>query len=654
RFKTGLTLPPQITAELIALGHPPPTSSSSSSRVSSRKPHRTPNCQTREKSAQPIHTKTTKVKPKSKSIIKPDPPTQPTTALGKLVARQDAKTSVIPKSKKRKQRSSEEDIEDKRIAWLERELGLGNSSSNGKRKLRQEFEEDGLEDLFDGLEALDKLVENLQQPVSLSDDEPKAARKKDVSDDESEWSGCHGEIVTDDDNETQPILDTTQSSSTLQPSGEEILDPKIEAPKELSENLQNSASTSAPTRYIPPHLRQKEVSSNDSTTNLKPQLDPRLRRQLMGILNRVSPTTIPTCLESLSGLYRSHPRAIVTEGLIEVILELIGSHDELGASLAVTYSALIAAICRGGIEVSGVEIGWAPNFISSLSLRLCTIYQKSDSNSFNSGKTGINLLGFISHLYFFQVIGCPLVYDIVRLLINEGLNEARVEGLLVLLKNAGPRLRHDDPVALKEIVQMAQANKGEGAQASSRTKFMFETLLDLKNNKIRKEAQAASSAVENLKETLKKYLSGVAKKSSTSSEPLQLTLKDLKEAEKRGKWWLIGAAWDGDPLLELESKSTTAADTNEALVRLAKQQGMNTDVRRSVFTTLMTAEDYVDASEKLDRLGLTAIQQREIIRVLLHCLGNLVCHIRSRLHFNSHSGISFGNLVRLKLEGGRC
>lgn len=45
---------------------------------------------------------------------------------------------------------------------------------------------------------------------------------------------------------------------------------------------------------------------------------------------------------------------------------------------------------------------------------------------------------------------------------------------------------------------------------------MFETLLDLKNNKIRKEAQAASSTTEELKETLKKYLGGLAKKSSKS------------------------------------------------------------------------------------------------------------------------------------------
>lgn len=190
-------------------------------------------------------------------------------------------------------------------------------------------------------------------------------------------------------------------------------------------------SVSVSSRYVPPHLRQKGVLS---PVEAAVKLDPRLRRQLMGILNRVSPTTIPTCLESLRGLYTTHARAVVTEGLVEVILELVGARDELGAALAVTYSAMIAAISRGGVQVSGVEIGWAPSFIAALTCRLCAIYEQSVSNG-ETGKSGPNLLSFLSHLYFFQVIGCALVYDFVRLLINEGLNEARVEGLMVLLKS---------------------------------------------------------------------------------------------------------------------------------------------------------------------------------------------------------------------------
>lgn len=39
--------------------------------------------------------------------------------------------------------------------------------------------------------------------------------------------------------------------------------------------------------------------------------------------------------------------------------------------------------------------------------------------------------------------------------------------------DAGPRLRHDDPVALKEIVQMAQANKKEGGETRYQSQFLF-------------------------------------------------------------------------------------------------------------------------------------------------------------------------------------
>ena len=50
-------------------------------------------------------------------------------------------------------------------------------------------------------------------------------------------------------------------------------------------------------------------------------------------------------------------------------------------------------------------------------------------------------------------------------------------------------------------------------------------------------------------------------------EPLSVSLADLHAVDKRGKWWLVGSAWAGDPLVERQtaqpssssSKSKTAA-----------------------------------------------------------------------------------------------
>lgn len=89
-------------------------------------------------------------------------------------------------------------------------------------------------------------------------------------------------------------------------------------------------------------------------------------------------------------------------------------------------------------------------------------------------------------------------------------------------------------------------------------------------------------------------------------DPLRVTLVDLHSAESRGKWWLVGAAWGGDPLAEHQENAAAArtpgknGDQDElggpsvmvetALLKLAKKQGMNTDVRRRIFMVLMSSD----------------------------------------------------------------
>ena len=48
---------------------------------------------------------------------------------------------------------------------------------------------------------------------------------------------------------------------------------------------------------------------------------------------------------------------------------------------------------------------------------------------------------------------------------------------------------------------------------------------------------------------------------------------------------------------------------------------MNTDVRKKIFVALMGATDCFDAYERLLQLHLKEKQEREIVRVLLHCCG---------------------------------
>ena len=143
---------------------------------------------------------------------------------------------------------------------------------------------------------------------------------------------------------------------------------------------------------------------------------------------------------------------------------------------------------------------------------------------------------------------------------------------------------------------------------------MIETLSNLKNNKMKKaiDGGASGAGAQEAVERLKKFLSGMNKKrhreqtpypdSSWKSliiigavkphEPLRVTLEDLRSAESKGKWWLVGAAWNGDPLVDSKdsTRTTGAVDQENELLRLARKQGMNTDIRRSIFVVLMSSE----------------------------------------------------------------
>jgi nucleolar MIF4G domain-containing protein 1 len=160
---------------------------------------------------------------------------------------------------------------------------------------------------------------------------------------------------------------------------------------------------------------------------------------------------------------------------------------------------------------------------------------------------------------------------------------------------------------------------------SSRTKFMVETLNNLKNNKVGKRPAAAQSQDGGSVERMKKFLSGLSKKrhgqqllisfterkltpfhriSVLSHEPLRVSLADLHSADSKGKWWIVGAAWGGDPLVDNaatasqgKAQRNSATEVQEqalasenALLKIARKQGMNTDIRRSVFVVIMSSD----------------------------------------------------------------
>ena len=71
-------------------------------------------------------------------------------------------------------------------------------------------------------------------------------------------------------------------------------------------------------------------------------------------------------------------------------------------------------------------------------------------------------------------------------------------------------------------------------------------------------------------------------------EPLRVTLDDIRNIKEKGKWWLVGASWKNEELSF--QQQTNEKQENDALLSLAREQRMNTEIRRAVFIALMGSE----------------------------------------------------------------
>ncbi|VDB83737.1 unnamed protein product [Peniophora sp. CBMAI 1063] len=524
--------------------------------------------------------------PKGKASAATEPSKREPSALQKLANR--ATSMPVP-------RSQTERDEDARIAYLESKLGM----KKGAKKGGGGFEDDGLDDLLDGL---DSIVGPGPGPLDS---------ESEFSDEEDENEGSLDGSEDVDDGLSNGAADASLEWTGFAWEGEE-------AP------ASPNPATPAPGRYVPPHLRNKAASADETEAIAK------LTRQLKGLLNRLSEQNIANILDEIEDLYRKHRRHDMTETLTNLLVNGITSHSSMLDSFVILNAALISALHKiVGVEFAAFVI---QNIVAKYEEQYSALTASGEATDVPDeakGKECSNLIILLSELYNFQVISCVLIYDIIRSLLDGDLAETDVELLLKLLRNSGQQLRQDDPTALKDIIQIVQNKVGANeSSSSSRTRFMIETLINLKNNKTKQRAAAQHTGGDSV-ERLKKFLTGLGKKRHLMAhDPLRVSLADLHSADSRGKWWLVGAAWGGDPLVDHQAKQQPQADSastavaENALLKLAKKQGMNTDIRRSIFVVLMSSDDYMDACERLAQLNLTEVQQREIVRVILHCCGN--------------------------------
>jgi nucleolar MIF4G domain-containing protein 1 len=132
---------------------------------------------------------------------------------------------------------------------------------------------------------------------------------------------------------------------------------------------------------------------------------------------------------------------------------------------------------------------------------------------------------------------------------------------------------------------------------------MVETIINLKNNRA-KATTSSSVLTSEATIRMKKFLGKLNEKGLRSGgEPLRVTLEDIRNVKEKGKWWLVGASWKNDDI-SFEPAKSSNREEQDALLSLAREQRMNTEIRRAVFIALMGSEVIPPSSGKRLTTGL--------------------------------------------------
>ena len=569
---------------------------------------------------------TTSVQPKApKSILKKPKPLEEKPLATSL--------SPSPPPPKKLSRGVQDKLlaDDAEIAALEKALGV-----KGKKKLPKSFEDDDLESLLEGIddavglnkdrlgkrkrseedEWLERKRQKAQAGMLVIEDSRSSASSQE--DDEDSWIG--NEYGDEDDVQGQSDTDEDDEFESFGEEDEPPLPAKTMA--RTRENpyvapVTSSAITEA-MKYVPPSLRNRDTAGAEEFWHL--------RRQIQGLLNRLSEANLISILGDMENIYRNHPRQHVTTTLLDLLMGLLSDPTTLQDTFVILHAGFIAAVYK----IVGTDFG--AQAIQRIDEEFHQNYHLGTDQD-RTGKKLNNLVSLLAELYNFQVIGSNLLYDLVRLFLDE-LSETNTELLLKVIRTSGPQLRQDDPSSLKEIVLQLQAAVAESGEEklSVRTKFMIETINNLKNNRM-KTGVAASTIASEHTTRMRKTLGSLNQRNIRASEPLRIGLRDLRQTEKRGKWWLVGASYkdeDADDAERTEQAFAVPGKNNREanmdglaadLIQIAKEQRMNTDVRRWIFIAVMSATDYNDAYVRLMKLRLKRSQELEIPKVLIHCAG---------------------------------
>ncbi|TKR92229.1 hypothetical protein L596_006922 [Steinernema carpocapsae] len=352
----------------------------------------------------------------------------------------------------------------------------------------------------------------------------------------------------------------------------------------------------------------------------------KLERSIRGITNRlIVEQSLVLATKTLRDVFHSNGRNDVKQILFESLYKHLTFANRIQDKTLLEYATFLALV---HMTISS-EI--TCHFVEMFIAKFVEVLKSGDETT--DDKALENQLIVLCHLYNFKIIKGAMVIEILDIL-KETTTARNLTMIMLALSYAGGSLKKRDAGPLKQFIENLQIDLSKITDVDSlghRTKFLIEEIISIKNcNILKLTTQFDATQLEHF---LKLYR-GLIKNVDKREGELGMSVEDILHIEDRGRWWVVGSSWmptdDGSMpgagnAPGLEGSSTHASLSAEqqfdkSLVKLARKAKMNTELRKTIFCTMMSADNERDAFERLLKLSLKDQQEREIVHIIVMCL----------------------------------
>lgn len=333
-------------------------------------------------------------------------------------------------------------------------------------------------------------------------------------------------------------------------------------------------------------------------------VDKRLEDRVRGLINRLAAQTMPFVTSEFEKLYSTNQGTLVTKAIFNCIESSIVNEHTLAKRKLVAELILLVSYLNFRVgQIIGASV------VHLLVRKFEILYQTTDGE--NDLRLN-NIILCMVNFYTTGLINANIIFGLANRICSNNFKPKSLELLLLIIKSVGFQLRKDSTPLMKQLIIMSQDKcKTIETNPNVRTRldFMAEALSAIKNNNLSKIGNYGSDVD---KDTIESTLKSLIQRTKL---PESLSDAKYEEIALSSNWYLLETRLEDQETGPEKSGQNKFQQSKKDKI-ICKALGLNKPSEQTIFSALLRASDYVEASNVIIGFGLN--HSSDAMLVCLH------------------------------------